>query len=176
MLANILIGAAVVLVVLVVVILLQPSTFHVERSISILAAPDKPFAKVNDFHAWDAWSPWEGKDPALKKTYSGAASGVGAGYAWVGNKDVGEGRMTIETSDAPRRIGIKIEFIKPFSATNQATYSFVPADGGTRVTWAMDGNKNFVLKAFHLFVNIDKLIGPDFERGLLALKKVSEAS
>jgi len=174
MLVKILLGLALVLAVLLIVIALQPSTFHIERSIRIAAPPEKAFASVNDFHAWTAWSPWEGKDPALKRTYEGAPSGVGAVYSWAGNQEVGEGRMTIEKSDPGREVGIKLEFLKPFAATNRATYTFAPEGNGSTVTWAMDGEKNFFMKAFHLFVNMDKLLGADFERGLAAMKRTAE--
>ncbi len=174
MLKKILIGVTAVLAVLVVVVALQPSTFHIERSITMAAPPERAFAQVNDFHAWKAWSPWEGMDPAMRRTHSGAPAGVGAVYAWAGNDDVGEGRMTIEESATPSRIAIKLEFLKPFAATNRATYSFVPTSGGTKVTWAMDGTNNFVMKAFGLFANMDKLVGADFERGLTSMKAVAE--
>jgi hypothetical protein len=174
MLKKIAIGVAALLLGLLTVVALQPSTFHVERSITIAAPPARAFALVNDFHAWKAWSPWEGKDPALQRSYSGSPAGVGAVYAWVGNKEVGEGRMTIEESVEASRIGIKLEFLKPFAATNRATYSFTPAAGGTKVTWAMDGTSNFMMKAFGLFMNMDQMIGPDFERGLASMKRVAE--
>jgi hypothetical protein len=174
MLKKIAIGVAALLLVLVTFVAMQPSTFHVERSALIAAPPARAFAQVNDFHAWKAWSPWEGKDPALQRTYSGSPSGVGAMYAWVGNEQVGEGRMTIEESVEASRIGIKLEFLKPFAATNRATYSFTPAPGGTKVTWAMDGTRNFMLKAFGLFMNMDQMIGPDFERGLASMKRIAE--
>jgi len=175
MLKKILIAVAAALAVLLVVISLQPATFHVERSITVAAPAQKVLAQVNDFHAWHAWSPWEKLDPSMKRTYDGAPAGVGAKYAWVGNKEVGEGRMTIEKSE-PTQIAVKLEFLKPFAATNTATFTFVEADGRTKVTWAMDGNNNFVSKAFHLVMDMDKMIGPDFERGLSAMKTAAEAS
>ena len=137
------------------------ATFHVERSLSMNAPPEAAFAQVNDFHAWHAWSPWEKMDPAMKRTFDGAPAGVGAKYAWVGNKDVGEGRMTIEES-SPSKIAIKLEFLKPFEATNTATFTFTKTPEGSKTTWAMDGNNNFFSKAMSLFMNMDKMIGPDF--------------
>src|ERR1700690_3590052 len=121
MLKKILMGLGAALVILVVVIAMQPATFHVARSIDMLAPPDIVFAQVNDFHAWHAWSPWEKLDPGMTRSYDGVPSGAGAKYAWAGNKQVGEGRMTIEKSE-PERIQIKLEFLKPFSATNTATF------------------------------------------------------
>jgi hypothetical protein len=174
MLKKILIGLASLVLVLVVAVALQPSAFRIERSVTMAASPEQAFAQVNDFRAWKAWSPWEGKDPALRRTFSGPSSGVGAAYAWAGNDEVGEGRMTIEESVVPSRIDIKLEFLKPFAATNRAIYSFVPTSGGTKVTWAMEGNNNFVLKAFGLFMDMDQVVGPDFERGLASMKAVAE--
>lgn len=175
MLKKILIGVAAVLGLLLVVIALQPDTFHVERSISIAAPPEAAFAQVNDFHAWSAWSPWEKLDPAMTRSYEGAPAGVGAKYAWVGNKDVGEGRMTIEQSD-PAKIAIKLEFLKPFAATNTATFTFARTPEGNKTTWAMDGNNNFISKAMGLVMDMDKMIGPDFERGLAGIKTAAEAA
>ena len=175
MLIKILLIVALLIVVFVVVVATRPAKFRVTRSITVAAPPDRVFAQVNDFHAWQAWSPWEGRDPALQRTYSGSPLGVGAVYGWVGNKDVGEGRMTIEKSD-PGAIVIKLEFLKPFAATNTATFTFAPAGAGTQVTWAMDGENNFMMKAFQLFMNMDKLIGKDFELGLSRLKTVAEKS
>ena len=175
MLKKILMGVGAALAVLLVVIALQPATFHIERSVNMAASPEAAFAQVNDFHAWRAWSPWEKLDPSLQRSYDGAASGVGAKYAWVGNKQVGEGRMTIEKS-SPTQIQIKLEFLKPFAATNTATFTFEKTPGGTKTTWAMDGNNNFVSKAFHLVMDMDKMLGPDFERGLFAMKTAAEAA
>jgi hypothetical protein len=174
MLKKILVGVAGLLLVLVVIVALQPSAFRIERSITMAAPPEQAFAQVNDFHAWKAWSPWEGKDPALRRTFSGPGSGVGAAYAWAGNDEVGEGRMTIEESVVPSRIAIKLEFLKPFAATNRAIYGFAPTAGGTKVTWSMEGNNNFVMKAFGLFMDVDKMLGRDFERGLASMKAIAE--
>jgi Polyketide cyclase / dehydrase and lipid transport len=175
MLKKILIGLGVVFALLLLAISLQPATFHVERSISMSAPPEAAFAQVNDFHAWRAWSPWEKLDPAMKRTFDGAPAGVGAKYAWVGNKDVGEGRMTIEES-SPGKIAIKLEFLKPFEATNTATFTFSKTPEGNKTTWAMDGNNNFFSKAMSLVMDMDKMIGPDFERGLAGIKTAAEAA
>ena len=175
MLRKILIGVAAVIVVFVVVVATRPAAFHIERSTSMAAPPDVVFAQVNDFHAWSAWSPWEKLDPQLKRSYEGATSGVGAVYAWTGNDKVGEGRMTIEKS-SPSLVAIKLEFIKPFTATNAATFTLAPAPDGTKVTWAMDGNNGFMAKAASMFMDMDKMVGDDFERGLAAMKTVAEAA
>ena len=175
MLKKILIGVAGAIAVFLLVVATRPATFHVERSITIGAPPANAFAQVNDFHSWSAWSPWEKMDPQMKRTFSGPAAGTGATYAWVGNDDVGDGRMTIEQSDSPSLVSIKLEFIKPFAATNTATFSFAPSPEGTKVTWAMDGNNNFMAKGFQLFMNMDKMVGADFERGLAGLKKAAES-
>ncbi len=173
---KILIGVAVLIVLLVVVILTRPGTFHVERSITMAAPPDSAFAQVNDFRAWGAWSPWEKLDPQMKKTFEGPPTGVGAKYAWSGNDQVGEGRMTIEKSEKPSNVGIKLEFLKPFDSTSTTTFTFAPTPQGSKVTWAMDGENNFMAKAASLFMDMDKMIGADFERGLAAMKTAAEAA
>jgi len=174
MVLKILIGVAVVIVLLVIVIATRPSKFHLERSIAISAPPEVVFAQVNDFHAWTAWSPWEKIDPHLKRTYDGTSSGAGAIYSWAGNAKVGEGRMTIQRSDRPSQIVIKLEFFKPWKATNIATFTFVPEAGATKVTWAMGGSNNFMAKGFHMVMDFDKLVGGDFERGLASIKSITE--
>ena len=173
---KILIGVAALVVLLVLVILTRPSTFHIERQITIAAPPENAFAQVNDFHAWSAWSPWEKLDPAMKRTFDGPPSGAGAQYAWSGNDQVGEGRMTIEKSEKPSQIGIKLEFLKPFAATNQTTFTFAPTAGGSRVTWAMDGENGFMAKAMSIFMDMDKLVGGDFEKGLSGMKIAAESA
>jgi hypothetical protein len=154
----------------------RPAKFHVERSIAIAAPPERAFAEVNDFHQWAAWSPWEKLDPSMKKTFEGAPAGPGASYAWIGNAKVGEGRMTIESSAAPSVVKLKLEFLRPWKATNATTFSFDRDGGGTKITWAMDGEHNFTMKAFGLVMNLDKLVGRDFERGLAALKTIAEGA
>lgn len=176
MLKKILIGVAAVLVLFVIVVATRPADFRIERSTTIAAPAEVVFAQVNDFHAWPAWSPWEKLDPGMKRTHSGAPAGTGAVYEWQGNDDVGEGRMTIEKSDAPSTVGIKLEFIKPFAATNQTTFGFAGSGGSTKVTWAMEGKNGFAAKAMTMFMDMDKLVGSDFERGLASLKAVSEAA
>jgi hypothetical protein len=172
--AQILLGVAAIVGVLAVIVATRPSAFRIERSTSIAAAPAVPFAYVNDFHRWVEWSPYEKLDPAMKKTYEGAESGKGACYAWEGNDKAGAGRMTIESSDEPGLIVIKLEFTKPFAATNTGTFSFTPQSGGTKVVWAMEGKYDFAGKAAGLFMDLDKLVGSDFERGLASLKALSE--
>lgn len=174
MMLKVLIGVVVVLAVLSVVIAMQPDTFRVERSVAIAASPERAYSQVVDFHQWSSWSPWEKVDPDMKRTYAGAPSGVGAVYSWAGNGKAGEGRMTIEEAAAPSKISIKLEFIKPFQATNLAAFVFTPTAAGSTVTWSMDGKNNFFSKAFHLVMNMDKLVGGDFEKGLAAMKANAE--
>jgi hypothetical protein len=176
MVRKILVGIAAVVVLFILVVSTRPSTFHIERSVAMSAPPQNAFAQVNDFHAWSAWSPWEKRDPQMKKTFEGPSSGVGATYAWAGNKEVGEGRMTIEKSASPSLVGIKLEFLKPFAATNTATFTFAPASEGTKVTWAMDGENGFMSKAFSMFVDMDKMLGADFEQGLASMKTLAESA
>jgi uncharacterized protein YndB with AHSA1/START domain len=168
MLRNVAIGLGAVLFVFVVVIVTRPSTFHIERSTTALAPPEAVYAQVSDFRAWTRWSPYEKLDPQMSRTYEGAS------YAWKSEGKAGEGKMTIEETEAPRRIAIRLEFVKPMAATNKVTFTFVPTAEGIKVTWAMDGENSVVGKAASLFMNIDKLVGDDFERGLASLKNVAE--
>ena len=169
---------AIVLIVAIfsVVAAMQPAHYQVERSATINAPPAVVFAQVNDFHKWEAWSPWAKMDPAMKTTYSGSPSGNGAIYSWVGNSDVGEGRMTITDSRPNDLIKINLEFLKPFAATNATEFSFVPQGNQTAVKWTMSGDKNFMMKAFSIFMDVDKMVGNDFEKGLAQMKTVSEAA
>jgi hypothetical protein len=176
MLKKILIGLGAVIVLLVIAILLQPTKFRIERSITMAAPPEAAFAQVDDFHAWAAWSPWEKLDPAMKRSFDGAPSGAGAKYAWVSNKDVGEGRMTIEKSDPPNEVQIKLEFLKPFEATNTTVFTFTKTPAGNKTTWAMEGENNFMGKAMSLVMNMDNMVGPDFEKGLASMKAAAEAA
>ena len=176
MLIKILIAIAVILIVLVVVVAMQPSEFRVARSATMSAPAPTVFAQVNDFHKWEAWNPWGKIDPAMKQSYEGAPAGVGAIYTWIGNNEVGEGRMTIIESRPSDLIRIKMEFYKPFAATNTAEFTFKPAGNQTAVTWSMTGHNNFMAKAIHLFMNMDKMIGGQFDKGLASMKSVVEGA
>jgi len=172
--AKLLVGVVAIVVVLVVVIAVQPSEFHVARTVSVAAPARVVFAQVNDFHKWSAWSPWATMDPAMKQAYEGTPSGMGAVYAWAGNHDVGEGRMTITESRPSDLIRIKLEFFKPFAGVSTAEFTFKPEGQQTLVTWRMTGRTTFVTKAVHLFLNVDKMIGDNFESGLARIKSLAE--
>ncbi len=174
MLKKILIGLGIVLIALGVLIATRPETFHVERTTTVKAPPEKVFALIQDFHNWANWSPWEKLDPQMKKVFSGAASGVGASYAWEGKNDVGKGNMIITATSAPGSVKLKLEFLEPFKASNDVAFTIAAKDGGTQVTWAMDGRNNFFSKAFSLVADMDKLVGKDFEEGLANLKALAE--
>jgi hypothetical protein len=176
MLLYILIAVVAIVGVLIAIIALQPSEFRVARSAPMAAPAPAVFAQVNDFHNWDAWSPWAKLDPAMKQTYEGAAAGTGASYAWAGNNQVGEGRMTLTESRPSDLIRIKLEFLRPFKATNTVEFTFQAEGNQTIVTWSMAGNKNFFFKAFGLFMSMDKMIGRDYEKGLASMKSVVEAA
>lgn len=174
MLQKILIGLGVVVLGFVGLVATRPAEFAVERSIGIAAPPEIPYALVNDLHNFNLWSPWDQKDPQMKRTFEGSASGVGAVYGWSGNKDVGTGKMTIVESKPAELVAMKLDFIEPMTATNQTVWTFKPIASGTQVTWSMQGHNNFAGKAFALFMDMDKMIGSDFETGLANMKKVSE--
>jgi len=148
----------------------RPDTYTVTRSAVVPAPPERVFALIDDFHHWAEWSPWQKLDPAMRATYSGPASGVGAVYAWEGNKQVGKGRMEITESMPPRKVGIKLDFIEPFASNNTTDLTLAAEGTGTRVTWTMTGNHNFMSKLMSVFVSMDAMIGKDFERGLDNLK------
>jgi hypothetical protein len=175
MLIYILIAVAAVVVAFIGVVSMRPSDFRVSRTATISAPPPAVFAQVNDFHKWDAWNPWSKLDPNIKQTYGGAPAGVGATYAWTGNGNVGEGRMTITESHPSDLIRIRLEFLKPFAATHTAEFTFKPAGPKTDLTWSMAGKNNFMAKAMHLFMNMDKMIGGQFEKGLADIKAIAEA-
>jgi len=166
--------ALVIVVALAVFVQTRPDRFHIERSTTIAAPSGAIFPNINDFHRWTAWSPWERIDPALQRSYDGPPSGVGAGYRWVGNNKVGEGSMRITESTPDRKVGIALEFIEPFKASNTATFTLVPDASGTRVTWSMDGQNTVASKLMGLFLNMDRMIGGEFEKGLASLKGIAE--
>jgi hypothetical protein len=175
MVRKILIAIAVVIVLLLIFIATRPGTYRVTRATTIAAPPVVVYAQIADFHRWKAWSPWEKLDPAAKVTYAGPTSGTGAAYAWVGNDKMGEGKMLITEAKPGQEVDIKLDFIKPFEATSSTVFGLEPAAGGTKVTWSMTGENNFMLKAFSLFNDMDATVGKDFENGLSAMKGVAEA-
>ena len=176
MLIRGLIALAVIVVVFVLVVAMRPSDFRITRTATISAPPPAVFGQVNDFHKWEAWSPWTKLDPAMKTTYEGAPAGTGAIYAWVGNSQVGEGRMTIMESRPSELVRIRLEFSRPFTATNTAEFTFRPEGDQTAVLWSMTGKYNFITKAVGLFMNMDKMVGGQFEEGLARMKSVVEAA
>ena len=169
---------AVVLAIAIAVVLIlaatKPDTFSVQRAAIVSAPPEKIFPLIHDFRQWGAWSPYEHKDPAMKRTYSGAVRGSGAVYAWEGDKNVGTGRMEILEASAPSKILIKLDFFTPFEAHNTAEFTMLPQDDATRVTWRMHGPASFMARIMHVFINIDKMVGKDFEAGLANLKRLAE--
>jgi uncharacterized protein YndB with AHSA1/START domain len=152
----------------------RPDVFQVRRTASIKAPPEKIFPLIADFKSWTAWSPYEKKDPAMKRTYGQVTSGKGATYAWAGDRNVGSGSMEILDAPAPSRVTIKLDFKTPFEAHNVADFTLQPADGGTSVSWSMQGPTPFFGKILHVFVDVDKMVGRDFEAGLANLKAIAE--
>lgn len=175
MLAKICAVTGAVVVGFLILVALQPDGYRVQRSAKLAAPADTVFEQVNDFHKWEAWSPWAKLDPAMKTTYDGPASGKGAMYHWVGNSDVGEGRMTILESTPSSKVLIKLEFIKPFESLCETTFTFAPDGQKTDVSWVMTGSNNFMSKVMQIFVSMDKMVGGDFDKGLENLKKVTES-
>lgn len=176
MLKKILIVLAILVVVFLVIVALQPADYRIMRTATISAQPAAVFAQVNDFHKWEAWSPWSKLDPTMKQTYEGPPAGTGAIYTWAGNNKVGEGRMTLTESHPNDLIRIKLDFLKPFASTCTTEFIFKPEGNQTLVTWNMFGRNGFVSKVFCMFMNMDKMVGSDFERGLASLKAVTEGS
>jgi hypothetical protein len=149
-------------------------TFTVSRSVAILAAPDRVYQEIVDFHRWPQWSPWEDLDPDLKRTYSGPDAGPGAVYEWAGNGKAGQGRMEIVDATAPSTVGIDLAFEKPFRSRQDIRFTIEPEGDGSRVTWMMTGKKTVMIKVMGVFRSMDKMIGPDFEKGLTRLKASAE--
>jgi uncharacterized protein YndB with AHSA1/START domain len=173
--AGIVVVVAVMLSAGLVYVAFKPDTFRVERTLDIQAPPERVFALINDFHRWGSWSPYETKDPAMKRTMSGPASGTGAVYEWEGDTGkVGSGRMEIINA-SPSRITIKLDFLKPFEGHNVADFTLEPKGDLTKVTWAMQGPSSLVHKVMGLFMNLDRMIGDDFQTGLANLKSLAEA-
>jgi hypothetical protein len=149
-------------------------TYTVERSQTIDAPPTRIYAQIADFHNWTSWSPWEDVDPDLERTYSGAESGTGAVYAWSGNRKAGQGRMEITHAIEPSSVQIDLQFEKPWKARNDTVFSIQPEGSGSRVIWSMTGKKTLMTKVMGIFTSMEKLLGPDFEKGLARLKAATE--
>src|SRR4030081_324970 len=173
---------AIVLAIAIAIVLIlaatKPSTFSVRRATAVKAPPERIFSLINDFHQWGSWSPYENKDPAMKRSYDGPASGKGAVYGWEGNKNVGSGRMEILEVSAPAKIVIKLDFFTPFEGHNTAEFTMLPQRDATNmttnVTWLMHGPARFIGKIMHVFINMDRMVGKDFEIGLANLKRLTE--
>ncbi|MQA65052.1 MAG: polyketide cyclase [Alphaproteobacteria bacterium] len=166
---------AVAVAVVLVLAANRPDVFQVARATTIKAPPDRIFPLINDFHKWGAWSPYEKKDPEMKRTYGGAGSGAGAVYAWAGDKNVGHGRMEIVDSAPPSKIVLKLDFVKPFEAHNTVEFTLNPEGDSTVVRWAMHGPAPYMAKIVHLFFDMDSMVGKDFEAGLANLKTAAES-
>lgn len=171
----------ILLVAIIVVLALaagKPDSFQVERSITIAAPADEIYPLINNLHNWSKWSPWEAKDPGMKKSLSGPEEGKGAIYAWSGNDDVGEGSMTIVDSEEPEKIEILLSFKKPFEGDNKVFFTlkqkYKEEKPGTDLTWSMEGPNPFMCKVMQVFIDMDKMCGADFEKGLSKLKKLAE--
>src|SRR5947207_814458 len=166
---------AALLVLLAIVVAIQPSEFRVSRSAKMSAPPSAVFAQVNDYHNWDGWSPWAKLDPHAKVTFEGPTSGTGSTFTWSGNDKVGAGRQTIVESVPDELVRIKLEFEKPFKATNIAEFTFKPEGDQTLVTWSMFGKNGFMGKAVSLLMDCDKMVGAEFEKGLASMKAIVES-
>jgi uncharacterized protein YndB with AHSA1/START domain len=168
---------AIILALLIAAVLIyaatKPDSFRIERSTTIKASPEKISAYLTDFKQWAAWSPWEEKDPSMKRTFSGAANGKGAVYGWEGNKNVGTGRMEV-LDVQPQKVIIKLDFLAPFEAHNTTEYVLEPQGDSTKLTWAMFGPSNYMSKVMTTFMSMEKMVGPDFEAGLAKLKAAAE--
>lgn len=176
MLKLILIVVAVLLLAFVVYVAQQPADFRIERSTTISAPAAAVFARVNDLHSWQEFSPWAKLDPNAKITFAGPPAGTGAAFTWVGNSEIGEGTMTITESKPAELVRFRLDFVKPMASTSTAEFAFQPSTNGTTVTWSMFGKNNFVGRAFCVFVNMDKMVGGQFEEGLAKLKSLSESA
>ena len=173
---------AVVLAIVIAIVLIlaatKPNTFSVQRATTVKAPPERIFPLINDFHQWASWSPYENKDPAMKRSFGGAADGKGAVYGWEGNKNVGSGRMEILDTSKPSKIVIKLDFFTPFEGHNTAEFTMLPQGDATNlttnVTWLMHGPAPFMSKVMQVFINLDNMIGKDFEIGLANLKRLTE--
>jgi hypothetical protein len=171
MLKKILLAILLLVVAFAGYVATRPGTFRITRTAVVAAPPSEVFPRLSDFRRWEAWSPWAKLDPAMKVDYPGTQGQPGGGYHWVGNDKVGEGRMTLTSVEPDRALAIRLEFIKPWAQVNATTFDLAPEGAGTRVTWTMTGDLDFVGKLFAVFMNMDRVIGADFEKGLARLRE-----
>ena len=176
MLKIILIALPVIIVVFLIIVAMQPSSYSVACSLAIAAPPDALFPHMNDLKKWEVWNPWGKADPNMKLTYGGSTSGVGATYSWTGNNEVGEGRATITESRPGEAVKYKMEVVKPMASSSEMTFAFKPQGSQTEVTCTITGEKNFMMKAFCMFGNMDRMIGGKFEKALVELKAIAESA
>lgn len=176
MIKKLLLGLVAVIAIILIVASFQSDDMSVTRTATIAAPPEAVFKVVNDFRQWDAWSPWSKLDPAMKKTLEGPPEGVGAVYHWSGNNEVGEGTTRLVVSEPPKKVGMKLEFVRPMAGTSDVQFSFAPEGTGTKVTWAMQGKKPFIGKVVGLFMDCEKMCGDQFNEGLANLKKIVETA
>lgn len=174
MIQTILIVVFLVVAGILILAATKPDSFRVERAAAIKAPPEKIFALIDDFKAWASWSPWEKKDPAMKRTFGATTRGQGATYAWEGNKDVGQGSMEITASIPSSKIALKLDFLKPFEAHNSVEFTLEARGDTTNLIWTMQGPTPFFAKIIHVFINMDRMVGKDFEAGLAKLKVLAE--
>ena len=177
MLKKILLALVALVAVFAGYVALQPGAYSVTRSATIAAPPEAVYAHISNLRRWDAWSPWAKRDPNAKATFAGPEDGPGAAFTWSGNDEIGEGTMTIVDAQPARAVKIKLDFVKPFPATSDVAFVLQPEGQGTRVTWSISGEQGFIARAFCtlLRVDLDQMIGSDYEKGLVALKAVVEA-
>jgi hypothetical protein len=175
MMQKIFIGLIATIGSFLALILLQPSDYGVTRTMVMAAPAATVFAQIDDLRRWQAWSPWAKRDPKAKASFDGPASGKGATFAWSGNNEVGEGRMTLTESRPAEAIRIKTDFVKPFVGTSYSDFSLKPEGGGTAVSWTISGQHDFIAKAIGLFVSMDKVLGGEMEKGLASMKQLVEA-
>ena len=161
--------------VIVVIAAVRPATFRIQRRATIAAAPERVFAQINDLVAWQAWSPWAKKDPKARSAFGPKTAGVGATFEWRGNREVGRGRMMIIEAEPSRRMVLRLEFVEPFQATNTTEFTLQPAGSGTEVIWAIFGPQPLPARIMGVFMNMDAMVGKDFEAGLASLRAIAEA-
>ena len=174
MLLKILLVALAFVVAILIYAAAKPSTFHIERMVTIKSSPEKVFPLINDLHNWPRWAPQDREDPKIKRTFSDSTSGVGATSKWSGSGNTGQGLMTITESDPPRSVTIAVDWQRPFATRNINEFRLEPDGSGSRVTWSMTGPNLFIMKLISVFTNMDRMMGQHFERGLQNLKAYAE--